>query len=262
MPYTTSQGLRIHYEVRGEGPPLVLQHGFASDLEAWRQHGYAAALSQEYQLIQIDARGHGQSDKPHDPTAYGRDLMARDVVAVLDDLGIARAHYWGYSMGGSIALFLARDGLLSRFRSLVIGGVSPYPRLDPASRELFARVGQMLEGGPEHLIAARERESGPLPAAEKARLRAYDTEALRAAHQVVIPWGTPGFIADEILPLITVPCLAYAGEADPLYAGARRSAQSIPGATFFCLPGLDHSQSFARSNLVLPPVQGFLAQVS
>ena len=95
MPFTANKGIRIHYEVAGQGAPLVLQHSLGRSLDAWWDFGYAQVLSQDYQLILIDARGHGASDKPHDAGAYQMEGMVGDVVAVLDALGISRAHYYG-----------------------------------------------------------------------------------------------------------------------------------------------------------------------
>ncbi len=88
MPYTNSQGVRIHYEVEGRGPSLVLMHGFSSNLKTWRFYGYVKDLKGDYRLILLDARGHGDSDKPHDPKAYGPEMRTDDVVAVLNDLGV------------------------------------------------------------------------------------------------------------------------------------------------------------------------------
>src|SRR6266508_3473091 len=101
MPYCDNQGVRIHYHLEGnpDGPPLVLQVGFSLSLQDWYEVGYVAALGGAYRLILVDARGHGASDKPHDPAAYRDHLMAGDVLAVLDDLAIAGAHFFGYSMG-------------------------------------------------------------------------------------------------------------------------------------------------------------------
>jgi pimeloyl-ACP methyl ester carboxylesterase len=109
MPYAENRGVRIYYEVEGEGSPLVLVHGFTDGLEGWREYGYAAELKKEHRLVLIDARGHGRSDKPHDPeAAAGLERRPADVVAVLDDLGIDRAHYFGYSLGGWIGFGLAK----------------------------------------------------------------------------------------------------------------------------------------------------------
>lgn len=100
MPYADNNGVRIHYKVEGEGRPLVLQHGSTSSIQAWYQNGYVEPLKPHYQLILVDARGHGDSDKPHDRALYALPLRVSDIVAVLDDLNIQKAHYWGYSMGG------------------------------------------------------------------------------------------------------------------------------------------------------------------
>jgi pimeloyl-ACP methyl ester carboxylesterase len=81
MPYVNNQGVRIHYEVEGQGPPLVLLPGFTRDLKTWRLYGYVTALKGDYQLILLDARGHGDSEKPHDPQAYNLELMTSDVEA-------------------------------------------------------------------------------------------------------------------------------------------------------------------------------------
>ena len=86
MPSTNSDGVRIYYEVLGNaaGPPILLHHGFTGDWRDWQQFGYVDALGQDYRLLLLDARGHGASDKPHDPAAYAMDRRAGDVLAVLD----------------------------------------------------------------------------------------------------------------------------------------------------------------------------------
>jgi pimeloyl-ACP methyl ester carboxylesterase len=84
MPYVNNGGVRIHYQVEGEGPALVLQHGFTESVTDWYESGYVGALTPDYRLILIDARGHGASDKPHDPDAYALNRRVSDVAAVLD----------------------------------------------------------------------------------------------------------------------------------------------------------------------------------
>src|SRR4051794_27934493 len=98
MPYATNDGVRIHYHLDGnpDGPPLVVQNWYSGSLEDWGALGYAAALGATHRLILIDARGHGHSDKPHDSDAYRAASRAADVVAVLDDLGLDQAHFFGY----------------------------------------------------------------------------------------------------------------------------------------------------------------------
>ena len=86
MPYAINSGVRIHYEVEGEGPPLVLHHGLAGCGEDWRDFGLTAVLRRTHRLILIDGRAFGASDKPHDPHAYTVAARVGDVTAVEGDL--------------------------------------------------------------------------------------------------------------------------------------------------------------------------------
>src|SRR5579863_4559943 len=117
-----SDGVRIHYQEAGAGIPVVLLHGYTSCCDAsWFTDGMAKELARTHRVIGIDARGHGRSDKPHDPAKYPGDRMASDVIEVLDRLGIARAHFHGYSMGGGlVAQLMARAP--ERFTTAGFGG--------------------------------------------------------------------------------------------------------------------------------------------
>jgi pimeloyl-ACP methyl ester carboxylesterase len=102
-----SGDVKIHYIVQGSGTPVVLIHGLLSSAQMnWTLPGITAAVAKHHQVIALDCRGHGSSDKPLEESAYGPP-MAEDVVALLDHLGIRKAHIVGYSMGGMIALKLA-----------------------------------------------------------------------------------------------------------------------------------------------------------
>jgi pimeloyl-ACP methyl ester carboxylesterase len=247
MPYTSNAGVRIHYEVEGSGKPLVLQHGFTDSLGAWRDYGYVAVLRDRYKTILIDARGHGESDKPHDTADYMLERRVTDVAAVLDMLGIEKASFWGYSMGGWIGFGIAMH-LPLRVDRLIIGGQHPFAR-DQSGFRQWLRTG--IAEGPDALIAAFEKMVGPISDAYAARLRAGDLEAWLAA------------VADresieDGLKTMTMPCCVYAGDADPLFAQAKAAGARIPNARFFPLPGLSHFQAMVRSDLVLPQVIAFL----
>ncbi|MGH9271683.1 MAG: alpha/beta fold hydrolase, partial [Ilumatobacteraceae bacterium] len=123
MPHTDNHGTRIAYEViAGTGPPLILHHGLSDSSRGWHDGGYVAALRRDCTLVLIDARGHGESTKPHEPEAYHPpEVLATDVLAVMDALFIEDAHYFGYSMGGRVGFELARRAP-GRLRSLVLGG--------------------------------------------------------------------------------------------------------------------------------------------
>jgi len=109
LSYAVNNGVRIHYEIVGSGPPLILQHGFTQSAKDGYRAGYVEALKPHYQLILVDARGHGESDEPHDAAAYTLSSRVNDIVAVMDSIGILRADYWGYSMGGWIGFGMAME---------------------------------------------------------------------------------------------------------------------------------------------------------
>jgi pimeloyl-ACP methyl ester carboxylesterase len=115
--------VRIAFEEAGEGAPIVLVHGFASDrVQNWRAPGWYQTLAGAgRRVIALDCRGHGESDKPHDPNSYG-DRMVDDIAAVMAAAGTAQADVMGYSMGGmlTIGLMMRRPGLVKR---AVIAGV-------------------------------------------------------------------------------------------------------------------------------------------
>ncbi len=86
----------------------MLRHGFSDSLESWYDLGYVDALKRYHQLILVDARDHGSSDKPHQTAAYTKELQAADIVVVMHQLNIERADYFGNSMGGRIGFAMAQ----------------------------------------------------------------------------------------------------------------------------------------------------------
>src|ERR1044072_8927424 len=120
MPFVINRGVRIHYETLGTGPALVMHHGTFGSGADWIDVGYVEAVKADHRVILPDARGHGQSDKPHEASAYELALRTTDVLAVLDELGIRKADYFGYSLGGWIGFDLAKRAP-DRFRSFILG---------------------------------------------------------------------------------------------------------------------------------------------
>ncbi|MFX0165262.1 MAG: alpha/beta fold hydrolase [Candidatus Hodarchaeota archaeon] len=120
MPYFDNEGVKIYYEIEGEGPPVVMIHGFPANLERWKETNWVTTLKKGYQLILLDCRGHGKSDKPHDESYYGQ-KMTDDVVNLMEHLSIDKANFLGYSMGAYITfrLLLSNPSL---FISAILGG--------------------------------------------------------------------------------------------------------------------------------------------
>lgn len=233
MPYALNGTAHIYYEVEGEGPPLILQHGFTQSIQNWREFGWVAALHQDYRLVLIDGRGHGESEKSYDAKDYQMDMLAADVLAVLDKLGIEKVHFFGYSWGTAIGCALAKYAP-HRLWSLVFNGMNPYGnmnRRDEAREEFGAGMAAYLENDTSPgLIITPEY---------KARGLANDPQALIAAAL------GPSLV--DILVNLKLPCLLYAGEAASEYPPLVEFVGRIPGARFFSLPGLGHGQSFRYS---------------
>src|SRR6476620_7534613 len=121
---TAADGVRIAFEVVGQGDPILLIHGFGSDRnQNWRAPGWYQTLTGAgYSIIALDCRGHGQSDKPHRTEDYAESKMAEDALLVMKAAGHAQAFVMGYSMGGAIAIRLG-FGHPPSVRALVTGGV-------------------------------------------------------------------------------------------------------------------------------------------
>jgi pimeloyl-ACP methyl ester carboxylesterase len=207
MPYTINDGLHIHYEVAGSGEPLVLYHGPTGSGERWRDTGYVGGLVEVYRLIFIDARGHGESDKPHDQAAYGRRRQAADVVAVLDDLEIESARFWGHSMGGDVALTLGRHHP-DRASALVVTGYSPFAAAGDEATEMAAWATD-LQDGIEGFVAGYEHRHGTLPDDARARWLSNDGVALAACVAAMIAESDGSQVAD--LPDIETPVMLLVG---------------------------------------------------
>jgi len=257
MPYADNQGFHIHYEVEGEGPSLVVHHGFGAWLETWYDLGYVDALKDNYRLVLLDARGHGTSDKPHDREAYTLALRVADVVAVLDDLDLSQAHYLGYSMGGYIGWGIAKYAS-ERFLSLIIGGSGPLEETWDETESGPGPMQKLLRQGLDTWVTSLEEAFGRWWQSKwRARLLANDIEALLAMAS-----RREGVGYHDVLSTMTVPCLIFVGEKDDDYPRAQQAGQILPNATFVCLAGLDHIEACCRTDLVLPHVRRFLAEVS
>lgn len=170
MPYASNalDACRVYFEDDGgDGTPVVFLGGFLDTVDLVRGSPLAQALHElpeEFRLVYVDHRGHGRSDNPHDAEAYAMRLRVADAVAVLDELGLERAHFVGISWGGRLAFGIGEHAQ-DRARSLVIVGQQPYA-IDPDG-PLTRMVGEALtasrEQGIEALILAFENGVGRYP---------------------------------------------------------------------------------------------------
>lgn len=254
MAYSTNpdDGVRIYHQEEGAGSPLAMINGWTANAEMWRDSGFVDELADHHQLVMIEPRGHGRSGKPHDPDAYARATDVRDVLAVLDDLGIDRAHVLGYSMGGGIAFNVGRRAP-ERVRSLIIGGAGP---LRPSELFLWL-VSTGAEGTLELFDDAMRASGGELSESTRSLLAGNDVDALLGRYL------SQGFVPDDVLAAMLVPALFFAGTEDPLHALAERAAGQMPNASLVLLEGMDHIQASMppATELVMPRIKEFLTKV-
>lgn len=231
MPEFESDGLEIHYEVEGEGPELIMIHGFAASLQDnWRAAGWVEALEKENKLILMDCRGHGKSGKPHDKTEYGK-KMRDDIVGLMDHLSLTKANFFGYSMGAglSLALLLDRPDL---FRSLIMGGSVPRTEDGPTP----VTTGNVI---PDALLA-KDVDEVKDPVGRQFRMFAESTGADLKALAAVSLGMRREPVTKEILKGITVPVMSVVGSNDALIGNKTAVAELIPGGTHFQIEGKDH----------------------
>lgn len=221
--FTASDGVRIHYLESGSGSPVVLVHGYTGSAEGnWFINGVADALAKKHRVVAIDCRGHGRSEKPHDPEKYGPQ-MARDVLEMMDHLNIPKAHVHGYSMGGFIVTQLLAMAP-ERFITASYGG-SGVPEADEKYKEQVPADVQGVD--PQEAEASKTLSGSPL----------RDEEALRAVRQY--PWK-PGERATIDLTKIAIPVLAINGEFDRPNAKTHRMKRELGDFRAVVLPGKSH----------------------
>ena len=212
-----------------DGIPVLLIHGFASTAHVnWVFPGWFKTFDQAgYRIIALDNRGHGESDKPHDPEAYHPEIMAADASGLLDSLNISSAHVMGYSMGARISAFLAiaRPDLV---RSVVFGGlgmgmVDGVGNWDPIATALRApsiddvtdKMGRMF------------------------RAFADQTNSDRMALAACISTSRT-LVAREDLAKLPMPALVGVGTRDEIAGSPEELAGLIPHSRFLDIPNRDH----------------------
>ena len=230
MPIVDSSGVPIHYEVTGDGAPIVLVHGFASSLQGnWSRTGWIDFLTARgRQVIGLDCRGHGASGKPHDSAAYDGHAMPDDVLTAMDAAAVDRADLLGYSMGGWISLnLLSRHP--ERFRRVIIGGAGlRTAAADPARRN---RLAEAMEAADPSTIT----DPTGIAFRRFAERNGNDLQALAALQR-----ANRGAADEAALRSVQMPVLVVVGDEDDALDGARRLAELVPHASLVTLPGENH----------------------
>ena len=238
MPSFQSDDVRIAYWDEGEGEPILLIHGFASNVATnWTDPGWVRALTASgRRVIAFDNRGHGQSEKLYEPDRYGAPMMAEDTRRLLDHVCIERADIMGYSMGARIAAFLVLRHP-TRVRSVVFAGlginmVRGMVGTGPLAKALEARCIDEVTNDTARSFRAFAEHTGS------------DLAALAACMR-----GPREKITPELLAGIKVPTLVAVGTEDVISGSGAELAALITGATLFNIEGLDHMKAVGDARL-------------
>lgn len=247
-------GLQIHYESFGAGPPIVLVPGWGANTETnWVGPGWIDALKGSRMVVSLEPRGHGKSDKPHVPAAYSYAAMSRDVIALMEHLNIDRADYMGYSMGAFMGAYLLGHHT-ERFNAMILGG-----------------IGNETEESANACIAIAEALRAPDPSSITdpvgAGYRMYaasnpdnDLEVLAISALQMWPEGYPLELGGEGLRRARIPVLIVNGSDDHPYVDSDDLlAEAIPNAQLVTLPGANHLSAVTHPEFK-QAVLKFLAQ--
>jgi len=253
-------GVRLHYVEAGQGTPVILVHGLACDhVPNWMLPRVFQKLSRRYRVIAMDNRGHGKSDKPHDPAQYGLELV-EDVVRLMDHLGIAKAHVVEYSLGGFITLKLALRHP-NRLLSAAPCGAGWSANPEEELKLLFSLSEDVEQGrGLTALLNWLQALKTPLP-----------TPVLWFMHRLTSMFNdmkaiscllrnSPALVATEgEVRGNVVPCLAIVGGDDRMRLFAEQMAGAMPNLELLVLPGCDHFTTLLSRKMV-PALMTFLDQ--
>ena len=249
MPTIDRNGVKIYYEVHGDGPPLILTHGYSSTSAMWQ--GQVAALSKQHKLVLWDMRGHGQSDYPEDPAAYSEALTVGDIAALLDEVGAKTAIVGGLSLGGymSLAFYRAHP---ERVAALLIIDTGPGFKKDDAREAWNRRAFDTAERFEREGLAVLQSASR-----ERSTVSHRDATGLARAARGMLTQRDARVI--ELLPDIKVPSLIVVGADDtPFLAASDYMAAKIPGAKKVVIPAAGHAVNIDQPHAFIDAVLPFL----
>lgn len=252
-PYRTflSGGVPLAYTDEGAGEPVILVHGFAvhGDLQ-WRRAGVLQALRPHFRVITLDLRGHGRSGKPHQAESYGVQ-MVDDVVRLMDELRLPRAHVVGYSLGGFITLKLATRHPGRLLSASVLGAGWERPQQSQFLQRMEAMAEALARGDsidpPSDAVDSGRATAGPVHRFFVRFSTRYLNDGLALAG--VLRGISALSVSAEDLGRLTVPLLNVVGERDPLAIGAQNLQRAVPAAQVVFIPGATHLTAASHRQL-------------
>lgn len=263
-------GLTYAYGEVGEGPAVLLLHGFMGSKADWTT--LIETLADAYRVIAVDLPGHGESEAPEDVGRYGMATVAEDLAALLGHLAVERAHLLGYSMGGRLALFMAL-AQPERWQSLLLESASPGLETEAERAE--------RRGQDEALASYIEREGVEAFVDRWERLPLFATqlslpESVKQEHREKRlrnrPEGLAGSLRGmgtgtqpslwERLDQLALPTLLVVGELDEKFVAiGREMLQRMPRVLLTAVPQTGHTVHLERPDVFAALVQHWLAEI-
>jgi pimeloyl-ACP methyl ester carboxylesterase len=242
-------GIEIDYEVSGNGPVLLLSHGYGSTRHMWDdQH---RALGDRWRVVSWDMRGHGQTDSPADPGQYSAALTVADMRALLQHVGVERAIIGGLSLGGyvSLAFALAHPEMT---QALVICDSGPGYR-NAEARTAWNQRAQ------ERAVALESKGLDALARRSRETQQAVHRSAQGLAHAARGMLAQEGSTVIDGLGAIRVPTLVIVGDQDqPFVAPSEYMAKKIAGARLEVIRGAGHSSNLDQPEAFNRVLRDFL----
>ncbi len=251
MPYLNRNGVQLYYETHGEGPPLLLSHGYGATSKMWRPQ--IDALSQNWKLILWDMRGHGRSDSPVEAELYSEALTVADMAALLQTCGEEQAVIGGLSLGGYMSLAFHNIHPM-KTRALLLFDTGPGYRSDEAragwNRYANRQAEKFREKGLAALASSDEVDQSEHRSAEGLALAARGMLAQQNAEVI------------NSLPNIQVPTLVLVGSRDePYFAATDYMQRKIPGALKQVVDDAGHASNIHQPDTFNRVVLDFLADL-
>jgi pimeloyl-ACP methyl ester carboxylesterase len=248
MAFLNRDGVRIYFEQRGEGPAVLLTHGYGASARMWR--GQMEALSNRYRIIAWDMRGHDRSDYPENPALYSHEATVADMAAILDACGAQKAVIGGLSLGGFMTLAF-NLALPERVSALMVFDCGPGYKKDVPRAEWNRTA----------IEIARAFESDGLAAlstsAEAQVAQHRNAQGLAHAARGILTQKDSGVI--DSLPSIHVPTLVLSGAEDqPFLPATDYMATKVPGAEKVILKGAGHAANIDQPAAFNIAVRSFL----
>jgi pimeloyl-ACP methyl ester carboxylesterase len=241
--YLDANGVKIRYIDTGKGKAIVLLHGGGSNLESWTSQGVVDNLAKDFRVIAFDARGHGKSDSPRDPAAYGRQ-QALDVVRILDALKIQRAHIIGFSLGSSTVaqlLTLHPERFLTGVQ-VAGAGRTPEEANDPRIETEAAEIARDCVSRSRLM---RQAPAGMKPTEEEIQQRIIPCRADKNFDQLAVAASLRGYkdqaVTNAQMAAVKVPTMGIVGTLDHTFKAMQELKAIRPAMKLVILDGVSHT---------------------